>query len=162
MLPSRLLSLRPPTILRHTRTQASFRSLTSISRTPISNSPSTRSEFDSFRHPPTTHRPQIRTYASPAGAPSGVSPADEIMEEITELYATAKDEFEIATEETEKHSIYAADDRAAARDELAKVKAAYEKALEGEHGEEIKRRVGQRIRELDNAITELNKADLED
>lgn len=31
-----------------------------------------------------------------------------------------------------------------------------------EQGEEIKRRVSQRIRELKNAVEELNKADLED
>jgi len=38
----------------------------------------------------------------------------------------------------------------------------YEKALEGEDGEEVKRRVGSRIRELDHAIKELNKADFKE
>ena len=36
------------------------------------------------------------------------------MENITDLYATAKDEFEIAMEETEANTVYAADDRLAA------------------------------------------------
>ena len=75
--------------------------------------------------------------------------ADEAIEEITELFATAKDEFEIAMEETEKNTTYAPDDRAAAREELEKVKSVYTSVVEGpdkEVGEEVKRRVGQRIR----------------
>jgi hypothetical protein len=88
--------------------------------------------------------------------------ADEIIEEIQEQYATTKDEFEIATEETEKKSVYAADDRGAAQEELEKLKRLYNKALEGESAEEVKRRVGQRIRELDNAVEALEKSALED
>jgi hypothetical protein len=98
---------------------------------------------------------QYRTYASKITA-------DELVEEIKEQYATTKDEFEIATEETEKKSVYAADDRSAAREELVKLKEMYEEALTGENGEEIKMRVGQRIRELDAAVEGLNKADFED
>ena len=38
------------------------------------------------------------------------------MDSLQEMYATAKDEFEIAVEETEKKTVYASDDRAAAKD----------------------------------------------
>jgi hypothetical protein len=86
------------------------------------------------------------------------STADELIEDIQEQYATARDEFEIATEETEKKSVYAADDRAAAREELDKLKEMFEEALVGNDGEEIQRRIGQRIRELDNAVAGLEKA----
>jgi len=68
----------------------------------------------------------------------------------------------MATEETEKKTVYAADDREAARDELDTLKAMYEDALEGKDGEEIKRRIGQRIRELDNAVQALEKSALEE
>jgi hypothetical protein len=81
-----------------------------------------------------------------------------LIENIQEQYATARDEFEIATEETEKKSVYAADDRAAAREELDKLKEMFEEALAGSEGEEVQRRVGQRIRELDNAVAGLEKA----
>ena len=81
-----------------------------------------------------------------------------MIENIQEQYATARDEFEIATEETEKKSVYAADDRAAAREELDKLKEMFEEALTGSEGEEVQRRVGQRIRELDNAVAGLEKA----
>ncbi|KAL3427380.1 hypothetical protein PVAG01_00889 [Phlyctema vagabunda] len=112
----------------------------------------------SSRHPApliAVSRIQSRSYAAK-------STADEILESITEQYATARDEFEIATEETEKKSVYAASDREAAREELEKLKELYEEALSGSDGEEVKRRVGQRIRELDSAVQELNKADYED
>jgi hypothetical protein len=78
---------------------------------------------------------------------------DEIIEEIADLYGTAKDEFEIASEESEKNTTYAADDRAAAREELDRLVEFYKSVTEGygEEGvvkDEVKRRVGQRIREL--------------
>lgn len=100
-------------------------------------------------------RSQQRTYAEKTSA-------DDIIEEIQEQYATARDEFEIATEETEKKSVYAADDRAAAREELNNLKEMFQKAIEGEDGEEVKRRIGQRIRELDNAVEALEKSAIED
>ncbi|OJD36940.1 uncharacterized protein BKCO1_9000117 [Diplodia corticola] len=87
--------------------------------------------------------------------------ADEKIDEIQELYATAKDEFEIAAEETEGNTVYAADDRAAAREALDELKAAYEAVVGGDNrevGEEVKRRIGQRIRELDNAVVALEEA----
>jgi len=88
--------------------------------------------------------------------------ADELIEDIQEQYATARDEFEIATEETEKKTVYAADDRAAAREELNKLKEMFEQALAGSEGEEVQRRIGQRIRELNNAVEGLEKAATED
>ncbi|KUJ16129.1 uncharacterized protein LY89DRAFT_685170 [Mollisia scopiformis] len=90
------------------------------------------------------------------------SSADSLIEDIQEQYATARDEFEIAAEETEKKSVYAADDRAAAREELDKLKSMYEEALRGADGEEIKSRVGQRIRELDSAVQAMEKSAMED
>jgi hypothetical protein len=102
-----------------------------------------------------TPHPQIRTF-------SAKSTADSILEEIQEQYATARDEFEIATEETEKKSVYAEGDRAAAREQLDALKIMFEKACEGPDGNEVKRRVGQRIRELDNAVVALEESALED
>lgn len=99
------------------------------------------------------------------------STADEIIEEITELYGTARDEFEIATEESEKHSVYAADDRAAAREELAKLLKRYNEVVgrDGQEGcagkevaEEVKRRIGGRLRELERAVEVLNEKDFRD
>jgi hypothetical protein len=102
---------------------------------------------------PYTH--QSRTYASK-------SSADEIIEQIQDQYATARDEFEIATEETEKKTVYAADDRAAAREELDALKELYDLALQGSDGEEVKSRIGQRIRELDSAVQALEQRAMED
>lgn len=90
------------------------------------------------------------------------SPIDSKLEEIQELYATAKDEFEIASEETSKKTVYAADDRAAAQEELAKLKAAFEKAVAEEGGEEVRTRVGGRIRELERAVEAMEEMALED
>jgi len=100
-------------------------------------------------------RLQARTYAEKTSA-------DDLIEEIQEQYATARDEFEMASEETEKKSVYAADDRAAAREELNNLKETFNKAIEGVDGEEVKRRVGQRIRELDNAVEALEKSAMDD
>lgn len=58
--------------------------------------------------------------------------------------------------------MYAADDRAAAREELDNLKALYDKALQGSNADEVKSRVGQRIRELDNAVQALEQKALED
>ena len=77
-------------------------------------------------------------------------------------YATAKDEFEIASEETDKKSVYAADDRAAAQEELAKFKRAYEEAVGGADGEEIRNRIGSRVRELDRAVEAMEEKAMED
>ncbi|WEW61612.1 hypothetical protein PRK78_007103 [Emydomyces testavorans] len=114
--------------------------------------------------------------------------ADEYIQELQDLYEIAKDELEIATESTEASTNYAASDRAALReafDDLEHAYAAYTGGLaspslvEGQRGngvegarstrfdsdeiplqirEEIKRRVGQRIRELRNAVQVLERA----
>src|SRR4051794_22827620 len=52
--------------------------------------------------------------------------ADALMENLNDLYSTARDEFEIAAEETEGKTIYAADDREAAKEAFAVLKEAYE------------------------------------
>lgn len=73
--------------------------------------------------------------------------------------------FEIASDETEKKTVYAADDRAAAKDELAKLKDAFEKATAestGEVGKEVSRRVGGRIRELERAVEAMEERAMED
>ena len=56
--------------------------------------------------------------------------------------------------------MYAADDRAAAREELDKLKQMYDDALDGTDGEEVKNRVGQRIRELEHAVIALEESAL--
>ncbi|KAJ4518033.1 hypothetical protein HRR83_003510 [Exophiala dermatitidis] len=87
------------------------------------------------------------------------------MEHLTELYSTAKDEFEIAAEETEKKTVYAADDREAAQEALKALKDAFEKAVKEsnpEVGKEIQSRVGQRIRELENAVKAMEEMAMED
>jgi hypothetical protein len=86
-------------------------------------------------------------------APETQKRIDNIIEEISDLYGTAKDEFDIASEESEKNTTYAADDRAAAREELDRLVEFYRSVTEGHEEEgvvkdEVRRRVGQRIREL--------------
>lgn len=99
--------------------------------------------------------PSTRHYAT-----SNKSLADSKIDEITELYATAQDEFEIAMEETEKQTVYAEDDRAAAREELENVKRAYREVVEGsdrELAEEVQRRIGQRVRELEMGVQRMEE-----
>lgn len=93
-------------------------------------------------------------------SPEAAQSIDEAIEEIQELYGTARDEFEIAAEETEKNTTYAPDDRAAAREELDKLLEFYNGVIEGEDqavAEEVKRRVGGRIRELEQAVLALEE-----
>jgi hypothetical protein len=99
-----------------------------------------------------------------SSAGPGPSAADERIEEITELYATAQDEFEIAMEETEKQTVYAQDDRDAAREELEKVLQAYKSAVEGEDrelAEEVRRRIGHRVRELEMGVKRMEEMAIE-
>ncbi|KAL5341809.1 hypothetical protein BJX70DRAFT_395538 [Aspergillus crustosus] len=63
---------------------------------------------------------------SPPSTSSGKSQADLIVEELQELYETATDELEIATESTDAGTIYAASDRESARDALNALIAAYD------------------------------------
>lgn len=100
------------------------------------------------------------TQPSRSASTNAVS-ADELIDEIQDQYATARDEFEIATEETEKNSTYAEEDRKAAREELERLKEMFESAVSGANGEEVKRRIGGRIRELDNAVVALEEKALE-
>ncbi|CAD6448688.1 8738c4bf-648c-4578-b907-4f544332f61f [Sclerotinia trifoliorum] len=118
---------------------------------PLIQRTSTRSTAWSIR----TGRSERRTYAT-------ATPADAIIEDLTEQYSVARDEFEIASEETSKNSVYAADDRAAAAEELQKLKEMYGTAIAGEYGEEIQRRVGQRVRELEQGILALEERARED
>ncbi|KAL2832099.1 hypothetical protein BDW59DRAFT_169504 [Aspergillus cavernicola] len=140
-------------------------------------------------------RPFSSTPAVPLPGPSpgqsttsGKSQADLIVEELQELYESTTDELEIATESTSDDTIYAASDRASARDALDSLVAAYELytntntnistssnggdgAIEGGEGrgplvelafdpvgieaevrEEVRRRVGQRVREVKSAV----------
>lgn len=86
---------------------------------------------------------------------------EDAIEQITELYGTAKDEFEIASEESEKNTTYAEDDRAAAREELDRLLEYYQGVVQGGDsgvGEEVKRRVGGRIRELEAAVLAMEEA----
>ena len=87
------------------------------------------------------------------------------MENLNELYSTARDEFEIAAEETEKKTVYAADDREAAVDALNMLKESFDKALKETNPEvskEIQARVGQRVRELENAVRAMEEMAMED
>jgi len=96
-------------------------------------------------------------------SPESQQAVDEAIEQIQELYGTARDEFEIASEESEKNTTYAPDDRAAAREELDRLLEYYKGLVEGEDravGDEVKRRVGQRIRELENAVLAMEEAAL--
>ncbi|KAF2211455.1 hypothetical protein CERZMDRAFT_26638, partial [Cercospora zeae-maydis SCOH1-5] len=66
----------------------------------------------------------------------------------------------IAMEETQKASIYAEDDRKAAREELKRVQEAYNVVLNGtdqELANEVKRRIGQRIRELEQGVAAMEE-----
>ncbi|GIC92088.1 uncharacterized protein Aud_008545 [Aspergillus udagawae] len=126
---------------------------------------------------------------------TGKSQADLLVEELQELYETAKDEFEIATDSTASSTIYAASDRESARDALNQLLAVYSLYTTGiattaeshapqeiqqgdgnadEQGQvvntnfdpseiparvrdEVRRRVGQRVRELRNAVEGLEE-----
>ena len=113
---------------------------------------------------------QFASATTTPSAPSTLSPevqksVDDAIEEIQELYGTAKDEFEIASEETEKNTTYAEDDRAAAREELDRL-LEYYRGVTGGGGEkavaeEVKRRVGSRIRELEHAVIAMEEAALQ-
>ncbi|KAF2260433.1 hypothetical protein CC78DRAFT_620263 [Lojkania enalia] len=93
--------------------------------------------------------------------PEAAKMIEEVIEQIQDLYGTARDEFEMASEETEKNTTYAEGDRAAAREELSRLLEYYNGVLEGADravSEEVKRRVGQRIRELEQAVIAMEDA----
>jgi hypothetical protein len=99
----------------------------------------------------------LRTLPSSSRSFASKTPVDTLIESITEQYGTARDEFEIATEETDKNSTYAQADREAAREELDKLVEMYDAAVKGEGGEEVKGRIGGRIRELVAAVEALER-----
>ena len=71
----------------------------------------------------------------------------------------------MAAEETEKKTVYASDDRKAAKEAIQQLKDGYDKAVKlasPQVAEEIRGRVSQRIRELDNAYTALEESVVED
>ncbi|KAK8213992.1 hypothetical protein IWZ01DRAFT_539900 [Phyllosticta capitalensis] len=107
------------------------------------------------------HQPIIARRGAQIQSFSSKRTADEVVDDIQELYSTARDEFEIAAEETEGNTVYAADDRAAAREALDKLKEKYESVVKGTDSsvaDEVRQRVGQRIRELDNAVVALEES----
>lgn len=105
--------------------------------------------------------PPPSSSSAPPTSPEAAQAIEAAIEEIQELYGTAKDEFEIAHEETEKNTTYAEDDRAAAREELDRLLEFYGGVVEGEDravAEEVKRRVGQRVRELEQAVLAMEES----
>ncbi|KAE8372913.1 hypothetical protein BDV26DRAFT_273120 [Aspergillus bertholletiae] len=144
-------------------------------------------------NPPSLSRPQFLppTRWGSTQTSSGKSQADLMVEELQELYETAKDEFEIATDSTNGTTIYAASDRESARDALDQLSAVFAlytteiaaqgeppqpqqpqsddsgsqlvstyfdpAAIEPEVRQEVKRRVGHRVRELENAVAALEE-----
>ena len=119
--------------------------------------------YASYAYPRVPHassdrQHQTRAYATPT------TPSNS-LEHLNDLYATARDEFEMAAEETTKKTIYAADDRQAAVDAFQELKTAYEKAVREagpDGGREIGERIGTRIRELEGAVKGLEEAAMED
>jgi hypothetical protein len=108
---------------------------------------------------------QRRAFSSSPTHRAVPQPADAIVDTLTELYGTARDEFEIAAEETEKKTVYAADDRDAAREAFGELKTAFEEAVktsDPDVSKDVQTRVGQRIRELENALTALEESAMED
>ncbi|KAF9699144.1 hypothetical protein EKO04_003218 [Ascochyta lentis] len=126
------------------------------------STPTTLSSVRTF-----TSTPKISWPAEPS--PTDVSPEqqsviEDHIETITDMFGTAKDEFEIASEETDKNTTYAPDDREAAREELDKLLEYYGRVVsEAEEivGSEVKRRVGHRIRELEAGVKALEERALE-
>ncbi|ESZ95872.1 hypothetical protein SBOR_3685 [Sclerotinia borealis F-4128] len=104
----------------------------------------------------------LRTLGSGVRGYATATPADAVIEELTEQYSVAMDESELAWQEIENHSAFAANDRAAAVEEFFKLKEMYEHAIKGEHRVEVKRRMGQKIRKLEQATKMLEDMELED
>lgn len=74
------------------------------------------------------------------------------------FHLTVLAQFEIAMEETEKMSVYAQDDRNAAREEFDKLREMFDKAVDNEEtGEEVRNRISGRIRELERAVNNMEE-----
>jgi hypothetical protein len=88
---------------------------------------------------------------------------DEVFQSfLTSHTTTDRFQFQIAAEETEENTIYAADDRTAAREHLDKLQTTYDGIVENHNysqdiRKEVKRRAGQRVRELANAMEALEE-----
>ncbi|KAJ4990428.1 hypothetical protein SVAN01_04090 [Stagonosporopsis vannaccii] len=113
-----------------------------------------------------TSTPKISWPAEPAAdiSPEHQKVIEDHIETITDMFGTAKDEFEIASEETDKNTTYAPDDREAAREELDKLLEYYGRVVSESDdvvGQEVKRRVGHRIRELQAGVEALEERALE-
>ena len=85
------------------------------------------------------------------------------METIESLYENATEEFQIAAEETESNTVYASDDREAARAEVDKLQEFYKEVVDGTGYDQdvrdaVRLRAGGRVRELVNAMTALEGA----
>ena len=147
----------------HTQTQVRARSPSPAPRYEVRNQSLLAAPGGWTRFSTHTSLSSVRTFTSspkiawPAESSAADIPAEqqqvieEHIEAITELFGTAKDEFEIAAEETEKNTTYAEADREACREELEKLLEYYGRVVsESEEvvGQEVKRRVGHRIREL--------------
>lgn len=73
-------------------------------------------------------------------------------------HLTIPAQFEIAMEETEKMSVYAQDDRNAAREEFDKLREMFDRAMDNEEtGEEVRNRISGRIRELERAVNNMEE-----
>jgi len=116
----------------------------------------------SIRHQDHSRRKDRRDTSVVRSSSPTSTPSEALTETLHTSYATARDEFEIAQEETEKKTVYAADDRVAAHEELNKLKAAFAEAVAGEGGGEIQRRVGGRLRELERAVAVMDELAMED
>lgn len=94
-------------------------------------------------------------YARPPGPE-----ARHFADSCNHSFNTAKDELDLAWEETEKKTVYAEDDRQAAFDELKNTLELYREAIQNspaEIGKEIQDRIGQRMRELENGFQRLEE-----
>lgn len=125
------------------------------------NTPTSLSSVRTF-----TSSPKISWPAEPSAdiSPDLQKAIEEHIETITDMFGTAKDEFEIATEETDNNTTYAEGDREAAREELDKLLEYYGRVVsEAEEvvGQEVKRRVGHRIRELQAGVEALEQRAIE-
>ncbi|EHA17858.1 hypothetical protein CBS63078_4456 [Aspergillus niger] len=131
---------------------------------------------------PTTNPPTYISTLKNTYSTSSKPPADQIIDELQELYEVAKDEFEIATESTDSATIYAASDRESARDALNELIAVYTVytrdmsfvshspqgqvdvdtgldpgSIGDEVREQVRKRVGTRVREIVGAVENLEE-----
>lgn len=148
----------------HARTLSLLASTTHWTRfpTPSTALSSVRTFTRTAKHGLASEAPGSKTAPLPTLPPDAQAAVDAHIEHISDLYGTARDEFEIAAEETEKNTMYAPDDRAAAREELDRLVEYYRGVVEAGDvvGNEVRRRLGGRIRELEGAVKALEEAAL--